>query len=145
MDPKAIRAITIHCAATPRGRDVKAATISQWDTDKFGQISYHHVIELDGKNVQTLRYDQRGAHVAKNNTGNIGICYIGGVENNKAMTPADTRTDSQKAAMKALLLKLRATYPKAEIKGHRDWPGVTKACPSFDVKSWCRSVGIDPL
>lgn len=28
--------------------------------------------------------------------------------------------------------------------GHRDYPGVAKACPSFDVRSWCRAHGIDP-
>lgn len=145
MDPKAITSITIHCAATPRGRDVKAATISKWDQDKFGQISYHYVIELDGTVVQTLRHDQKGAHVAKANTGNLGICYIGGVENDRAMTPADTRTVEQKKSMKALLLKLRAEYPKAIIQGHRDWPGVKKACPSFDVMRWCDGVKIDAV
>lgn len=145
MNPKAITWITIHCAATPRDRDIKAATISKWDQDKFGQTSYHYVIELDGNTVQTLRHDQKGAHVAGANTGNIGICYIGGVENNKAMTPADTRTVAQKKAMKALLLKLRAEYPNAMIMGHRDHPGVKKACPSFDVGRWCDGVGIDAV
>lgn len=43
-----IKFLTIHCAATPEGRDVKAATISDWDKAKFGQTSYHHVVELDG-------------------------------------------------------------------------------------------------
>lgn len=145
MNPAAIKFITIHCAATPRGRDVKAATISQWDQDKFGQTSYHYVIELDGTVVQTLRHDQRGAHTGGANTGNLGICYVGGVEADKRMTPADTRTPEQKAAMKALVARLRAEYPRAIIRGHRDWPGVAKACPSFDVRTWCRNVGIQDV
>lgn len=141
MDPKAIKFVTIHCAATPRGRDVKAETISKWDQDKFGQTSYHYVIELDGTVKQTLRHDQRGAHTGGANTGNIGICYVGGVENNKAMTPADTRTDAQKKAMAELVKKLRAEFPAVVVRGHRDWPGVKKACPSFDVATWLKSIG----
>lgn len=143
MDPKAINAITVHCAATPRGRDVKAATISKWDQDKFGQTSYHYVIELDGSIVQTLRHDQRGAHTGGHNTGNLGVCYVGGVEANKAMTPADTRTPEQRSAMESLLKQLRGLYPRVIIRGHRDWPKVAKACPSFDVASWCAARGID--
>lgn len=139
MDPAKITYLTIHCAATPRGRDVKAATISQWDIGKFGQISYHHIVELDGTRVRTLRDDQRGAHVGGANTGNIGICYVGGVE--KDNRPADTRTDAQKAALLTLLRTYRGRYPGIIIRGHRDWPGVAKACPSFDVATWLKEVG----
>ena len=139
MDPAKIMYLTIHCAATPRGGDVKAATISQWDIGKFGQISYHHIVELDGTRVRTLRDDQRGAHVGGANTGNIGICYVGGVE--KDNRPADTRTDAQKAALLTLLRTYRGRYPGIIVRGHRDWPGVAKACPSFDVAAWLKEVG----
>ncbi|QTH23720.1 N-acetylmuramoyl-L-alanine amidase [Rhizorhabdus wittichii] len=139
MDPAKIEYLTIHCAATPRGRDVKAATISQWDVRKFGQISYHHVVDIDGNRVRTLRDDQRGAHVGGANTGNIGICYVGGVETNNR--PADTRTDAQKMALLTLIRTYRARYPGIIIRGHRDWPGVAKACPSFDVAAWLKEVG----
>ena len=143
MNPNAIRFITVHCAATPRDRDVKASTISKWDQDRFGQTSYHYVIELDGSIVPTLRHDQRGAHTGGHNTGNLGVCYVGGVENDRAMTPADTRTAEQRSAMLSLLKRLRAEYPNAVIRGHRDWPGVHKACPSFDVASWLAGRGVD--
>jgi N-acetyl-anhydromuramyl-L-alanine amidase AmpD len=128
-----IKYLTIHCAATPRGRDVKAPAIVKIGQDRFGQASYHHVIELDGSVVRTLRDDQKGAHTGGHNTGNIGICYVGGVENDKAMTPADTRTDAQKVALRKVVADYRAKYPGIIVRGHRDWPGVSKACPSFDV------------
>lgn len=130
--------LTIHCAATPEGRHHSAAEVSAWDVAKFGQVSYHFVIELDGKFVRTLRDDQRGAHVAKANTGNIGICYVGGCD--KAMRPKDTRTDAQKKAMLTLVRTYKARYPGIIIRGHRDWPGVKKACPSFSVHDWLESV-----
>src|SRR3546814_20421015 len=78
MDPAKTKYLTIHCAATPEGRDVKAATISQWDIQKFGQVSYHIVVELDGSYHRTLQDSQRGAHVGGHTSGNIGICYCGG-------------------------------------------------------------------
>lgn len=60
--------------------------------------------------------------------------------------PADTRTFAQKKAMKELVQRLMMIYPKAKIRGHRDYsPDANgdgritqdewiKACPSFDAK-----------
>lgn len=127
-----IKYLTIHCAATPEGRAVPAAEISRWDTARFGQISYHQVVEIDGKIVRTLADDVKGAHVAKNNTGNIGICYVGGVAKD-GKTPKDTRTPEQREALRGLVADYRKRYPGIVVRGHRDWPGVAKACPSFDV------------
>jgi len=127
-----VQFITIHCAATPEGRDVKAATISQWDIGRFGQVSYHWVVELDGSKRNTLADDKLGAHVGGHNHGNIGICYVGGVSADNA-TPKDTRTPAQKQTLRELVAHYKALYPAAIVRGHRDWPGVAKACPSFDV------------
>jgi len=129
-----VQFITIHCAATPEGRDVKAATISQWDIARFGQVSYHWVVELDGSKHNTLADDKLGAHVGGHNHGNIGICYVGGVSADNA-TPKDTRTDAQKQALRDLVAHYKGLYPNAILRGHRDWPGVAKACPSFDVST----------
>ena len=129
-----IKYLTIHCAATPEGRDVKAETISKWDIDKFGQVSYHYVIELDGTVRKTLPLTHKGAHVGKANTGNVGICYVGGID--KFGAPKDTRTRAQREALKRLVTSLIELYPAITVRGHRDWPGVKKACPSFDVKGW---------
>lgn len=132
-----IKYLTVHCAATPEGRDVKADTISAWDIERFGQISYHWVVELDGTMKRTLPDDRRGAHVGKNNTGNIGICYVGGVD--KANKPKDTRTPAQKKALRDLIKIYQHQYPGIIIRGHRDWPKVAKACPSFDVAAWIKA------
>lgn len=136
-----IRHLTIHCAATPEGRDVRAATIDAWDIAKFGQVSYHLIIELDGTAVRGLPDTEKGAHVGGKNTGNIGICYVGGMdrENKK---PKDTRNAAQRATMARLVREYRAKYPKIQVRGHRDWPGVAKACPSFDVAAWLKEAGL---
>jgi len=132
-----VRFLTIHCAATPEGRDNTAAQVNQWDIERFGQISYHWVIELDGDAVRGLPDTVRGAHVSKANSGNIGICYVGGTTSlNSGGKPKDTRTTAQKIALRTLIRTYQARHPDIIVRGHRDWPGVTKACPSFDVAEW---------
>lgn len=127
--------LTIHCAATPEGRANTAADVSRWDVERFGQVSYHWVIELDGNKVRTLPDSQRGAHVARANTGNIGVCFIGGMTKDMK-APKDTRTPAQRQALRELVLDYRKKYPGIIVRGHNEWPGVKKACPSFDVSEW---------
>jgi len=132
-----VKYLTIHCAATPEGRHVSADTISKWVQAKFGQTSYHWVVELDGSMHRTLRDDQKGAHVGGANSNNIGICYVGGCD--KAMNPKDTRTTEQKRALRTLIRTYQDRYPGIIVMGHRNWPGVKKACPSFDVTAWLKA------
>lgn len=131
-----IKYLTIHCAATPEGRDVKAATVDQWDIAKFGQVSYHIIVELNGNAVRGLPDSKRGAHVGGKNTGNIGICYVGGTDKNGK--PKDTRTPQQRDTLARLVKEYKNKYPGIVVRGHRDWPGVAKACPSFDVSTWLK-------
>ena len=133
-----VKYLTIHCAATPEGREVTAAEIAKWDIARFGQESYHHIITLDGIDHVRLADTVKGAHVGGANTGNVGICYVGGVD--ATMKPKDTRTAGQKAALADLVRAYRAKYPGIIIRGHRDWPGVAKACPSFDVAAWLKTL-----
>jgi N-acetyl-anhydromuramyl-L-alanine amidase AmpD len=134
----AVRFLTIHCGATPEGRDVTADSIARWDIDRFGQESYHQIITLDGVAHRRLADTVKGAHVGGANTGNIGICYVGGVD--KAMTAKDTRTPAQTAALARLVAEYRAKYPGIVVRGHNEWPGVAKACPSFSVASWLKTL-----
>jgi N-acetyl-anhydromuramyl-L-alanine amidase AmpD len=135
-----IKFLTIHCAATPEGRNVKAETVEAWDVARFNQPSYHWIVELDGHCHRSLQDDVRGAHTGGHNTGNIGICYVGGCD--KGMHAKDTRTPQQRAALLQLVTDYQAKYPGITIRGHRDWPGVKKDCPSFDVRSWLVSEGL---
>ena len=153
MDPRKIRFVTIHCTADIRGSNKSAADVNAWDIKKYGQRSYHYIILLDGTVVVNLRHDQRGAHVGKNNTGNLGIAYVGGLEKD-GKTIADTRTPAQLAAMEKLVRELHAQYPAARILGHRDWSPDTngngkidkwewlKGCPCFDVADWLKAIGL---
>lgn len=127
--------IVVHCSASPEGRADTIETVRRWHREKgWRDIGYHYVVELDGT-VKPGRPDNViGAHAVGVNERSIGICYIGGLAAD-AKTAKDTRTPAQKAALRSLLVKLRAKHPKAPIIGHRDVPGTRKACPSFNAKS----------
>jgi len=94
----------------------------------WSDVGYHYIILLDGT-IEKGREDKTtGAHVAGHNSSSIGICYIGGANGD------DTRTTAQKASLVHLISVLRRIYTEAEVLGHRDFKGVTKACPCFDAK-----------
>lgn len=132
-----INALVVHCSATGPAADVGAVDIDRWHKQRgFRRIGYHYVIRRDGT-VEKGRPDTEvGAHAEGYNKASIGICLVGGVDASKRMNPQDNFTPAQKDALRTLLYQLRALYPDATVLGHRDIPGVAKACPSFDVKAW---------
>lgn len=138
-----MNALTIHCTATPEGRDVSARILEEWAVSRFGQKSYHWIVLLDGAMHRGIPDDRRGAHVGGANTSNIGIAYVGGMDA-EMRRAKDTRTAGQKKSLLTLVRTYIARYPGIAILGHRDWPGVKKDCPSFDVASWLKSEGLEP-
>lgn len=129
--------LVVHCSATRANQDIGAADIDRWHRQRgFLRIGYHFVIRRSGIIEVGRPQDEIGAHVKDNNRTTLGICMVGGVDANDITKAENNFTPEQFAALKELLLRLRAEYPSAEIVGHRDFPGVKKACPSFDVKEW---------
>lgn len=138
-----IKSLVVHCSATPEGRDVSAADIAGWHKAKgWETIGYHFVVRLDGSVEKGRPVEKAGAHVAGHNANTIGICLIGGTD--KAGKPKATFTAAQLQSLRALLLTLREDFPSADIKGHRDFPKVAKACPSFDVRTWWATGEVKP-
>lgn len=138
--------LAVHCAATPATADVGAAEIRRWHRQRgFRDIGYHYVIRRDGT-VEKGRSDTTpGAHERKINRCSLAVCLVGGSppvgspEHRKGLGE-NNFTDAQFKALAELLHKLKAKHPDAEVLGHRDVPGVAKACPSFDVRSWWASI-----
>jgi N-acetyl-anhydromuramyl-L-alanine amidase AmpD len=133
--------IAVHCAATPPTANIGVKEIRQWHRDKgWIDIGYHFVIRRDGT-VETGRpIDTVGAHVENFNSVSVGISLVGGV--NSKLQPEDNFTPAQYAALALKLRELKAKYPKAVVQGHRDFPNVAKACPSFDVRKWIAETGV---
>ena len=133
--------IIIHCTATRADRSFSVQSLEASHKARgFITIGYHYYITRDGQVHPCRPESMVGAHARHHNAHSIGICYVGGLD--ARGIPADTRTDAQKRSMAALLRSLRLDYPDACITGHRDLPGVKKACPCFDVKAWLPSIGL---
>ena len=130
--------IIIHCTATPEGREVSVQEIRRWHKARGWQdIGYHFVIHLDGKVSKGRPLEVIGAHCSGHNAHSIGICYVGGVARD-GKTPKDTRTEAQTKALIRLLADLKKQFPQATIHGHNEY--AQKACPSFDVQVWLKTV-----
>ena len=125
--------IVIHCSATPCNRSTSVDEITDWHRARgFATIGYHYYITRNGTVHRGRPLYQVGAHAVGFNVNSIGICYEGGLDENGY--PADTRTPAQRDTLRRLLLRLKEDYPHATVLGHRDLPGVHKACPCFDAE-----------
>ena len=152
-----LKYLVIHCTATPEGRGVSGADIRRWHTSPVAaggrgwkQVGYTDLFRLDGT-VERL--------VANNEDGNVDpweitngarghnsvsrhVVYAGGMTKDMK-APKDTRTPAQRKAMADYVTRFHREHPTVKIVGHRDLPGVNKACPSFDVGTWLKSIGIN--
>ena len=87
-----IKQIHIHCSAT-KTDNISASTIRRWHLQRgWSDIGYHYVIGLDGKIEAGRPVSKIGAHAKGYNKTSIGICYIGGLSENKRAK--DTRTEA---------------------------------------------------
>ncbi|MBD5369919.1 MAG: N-acetylmuramoyl-L-alanine amidase [Bacteroides sp.] len=126
--------IIIHCSATKEGRDFTAADIDRWHRARgFLRIGYHYVVRLDGTVEPGRAESETGAHCPQQgmNRRSVSICYIGGLDS--CGTPKDTRTSGQKRSILALIASIRSRHGHLPVCGHRDIPGVAKACPCFSA------------
>lgn len=129
---RAINRIFLHCSATPEGRDVSVDTIRRWHVEQrgFSDIGYHWIVSRDGTVHAGRPESQAGAHAKGHNAHSIGICYIGGTDEDGE--PKDTRTVQQLESVDRLIAEIRARYGHhVEVWGHNEVSA--KACPSFDV------------
>jgi N-acetylmuramoyl-L-alanine amidase len=133
-----IKYIVLHCTATPQTTTVKQIQ-DYWKNIKgWNSPGYHNIILPNGKIENILDINKISNGVAGYNSNSIHISYVGGVDAKNI--PIDNRTSEQKDSMIILIKKYKALFPNAEILGHRDFPNVKKACPSFDVRNWIKTI-----
>lgn len=131
-----IRYIAVHCTASSIDATPEDL-IDYWKTEKkWNAPGYHYLVMRDGETVQLLEESKVSNGVKGYNQITVNVAYLGGV--NKQGKPFDNRTPRQSEALFNLLVELSNRYPEAEILGHRDFPNVNKACPSFNVREWLR-------
>jgi N-acetyl-anhydromuramyl-L-alanine amidase AmpD len=138
--------VIVHCSATPPSMDIGVDEIRRWHLDRgWSDIGYHFVIRRDGTVEPGRPVSAVGAHAKGFNATSIGICLVGGV-NDIGFADANYTRAQYDALERTLISLTRRGHVLAEqlgvdlippgIVGHRDLPGVTKACPCFDVRAW---------
>ncbi len=141
---RSIKYIAVHCtASSPKTTigDLRA----EFKRKGWKNPGYHYVVARDGAVTQLLSEEGVSNGVKGYNSVSVNVAYIGGIDGSgKAV---DNRTDEQKTALRVLLRKLRKSYPKAVIQGHRDFSPdkngdgrITpdewvKQCPCFDARA----------
>jgi len=164
--------LVIHCTATPAGRDIQKDDIIRWHMSPkskggrgWDRLGYSDMIYLDGSLVNLTPYNQDNkvdpweiTWGAKGiNSKSRHVVYTGGLELdpelemldeddlddipfNDRYVPKDTRTPAQLDTMEVYVRYMIKRHPKIKIAGHNQF--ASKACPSFNVPKWLRSIGI---
>jgi hypothetical protein len=139
--------IIIHCADTPNGKAFHNTDIDAWHKERgfhrdqsyvqiynssCNHIGYHYVICIDGDMEAGRSPEEIGSHCQGHNAKSIGICLIG----------KNRYTREQWDTLAALLVQLKARYPDAVIRGHREYDTARiqgKLCPNFDVQQYVKN------
>lgn len=150
--PQKLQLLVIHCTATPEGREVSVADIRKWHTDKppggrgWRQVGYSDMISLSGNPINLVQYNNDDRvdpwEITNGAEGTNGrarhVVYVGGTD--KKGKPKDTRNAEQLNALENYVKGTIQNHPSIKIAGHNQF--AQKACPSFDVPAWCKSIGI---
>lgn len=128
--------ITIHASATYPSMNIGVETIRDWHVNGHGwsDVGYHKVIRRDGTIENGRPINKVGAHVLNHNTGNIGICLVGGLKEG-TQEPEDNFTDDQYASLSKLLRELHVKFSTAIIVGHNYFEE-SRGCPCFDWETY---------
>jgi N-acetylmuramoyl-L-alanine amidase len=131
---RTIKYLVVHCTGTSTNTTIESIQNYWKEVRGWKNPGYHYIIKKDGSVINLFPEDRIANGVKGFNENAIHVSYVGGADANGH--PIDNRTDAQKVSLYKKLVELADKYPYAIILGHRDFPGVTKRCPSFDVKTW---------
>ena len=140
--------IVVHCTGEPANAKRNLEYYRHWFLEDQGwrHYGYHAVVYQDGswEYLQPLPSPTKFSGVITDatlacgqpgtNNDSIHVAYVGGLEPVSKL-PKDTRTPEQKKTLAALIRVWKKQYNITVVIGHRDWPGVNKACPCFDAKT----------
>ena len=137
--PRTIDLIVLHCTDTRPSQNFTFEKLAASHRARgFGKYpGYHFYVRRDGTLYYCRPLSIAGCHVKGYNAHSIGVCYEGGHREDEPPLDRkyeDNRTAEQQVTLHELLTRLHELFPEARIVGHRDLPGVAKACPCFDAE-----------
>lgn len=129
--------IAIHHTETPGDNPavrVRAIQAFHMDTRGWCDIGYHFLVANDGTIFEGRPYPLLGAHTAGNNSGNIGVSFIGcfhskGCDAMPPTTPPAAMLESAAHLLGTLRQLEGIALSEATVKGHRDHKGASTDCP----------------
>jgi hypothetical protein len=109
---------------------IRQAQAYHMDGRGYCDVAYHFLLATDGRIFEGRPLGLRGGHTLNNNTGNIGMSYVG------CFHPGcgDHQPTAEMLASGGLLVAtLSGVFgfgiSSDTVKGHRDHPGQSTACP----------------
>lgn len=119
--------VIVHCADTPDDKEFDSKDIRKWHVKDNGwlDIGYHYVILRDGVIESGRLETEVGSHCKGNNTGSIGICFIG----------RNSFTVDQFRSFYRLIFHLNQSWgiTSSEVYGHYEFTK-KKSCPNIDME-----------
>ncbi len=134
-----IEGIVVHTTATKPNQDAGALSVDKMHLRKWGAKSgcgYHYIVRRDGTLEKGRWVDFPGAHVYGHNQRTIGVAWEGGLDDNGFISE-DSFTALQYSTLVKTLKRLRSNYKLliTQVKGHREYPYVNKACPCLNMST----------
>lgn len=143
-----VKRIVVHCTDEPSNavRDKEYYRHFFFNIKGWNHFGYHLIVYQDGTwgKLQPMPKSDPGDRFITNETMAYGasgfnidslhVAYVGGI-NPVTGHHEDTRTAEQVSTMRVLISRLKIEFDITEVVGHRDLPGVKKACPCFDAKT----------
>ncbi|MDQ3032177.1 MAG: N-acetylmuramoyl-L-alanine amidase [Myxococcota bacterium] len=130
---------TVTGSADP-ARQMRGIQRFHMDTRGWCDVGYHFLIGQDGRVYEGRPLHLLGAHVGSNNTGNIGISYIGcfhssGCSSLGPNRPSNASINIAGRLMGTLSRLYGITLDSTRVKGHGQHSGQSTSCPGDHVRS----------
>ena len=139
--------IALHHTAGPQQHNASyAAQVRQTQQGHFANgwcdVGYHFLVTADGSTWEGRPLDYRGSHVGGNNSGNIGVAFVGCFNEGDVEPgwscdqfpqadkhPSASLIENGGALLKLIVDHFGMTVNEDTVKGHDDHPNVAKSCP----------------
>jgi N-acetylmuramoyl-L-alanine amidase len=152
MQIQPFKYFVIHCTATREGQKVTPEQIIQWHTSPppngrgWTKVGYSDMILLDGIRHRFVEHNGDLWIDSKEITNGVKginsisrhVVYVGGLDHDG--TPKNTMTVSQIKTLTEIIKMVLDYAPDVLIGGHNQFGN--KACPSFWVPDFLKSIGI---
>ena len=134
QNPDFTHTVVIHHTAGKRPftaaaakRELRNIQRQHMDANGWSDIGYNFIIDGWGRVWEGRGYRRVGAHTLNHNTNTIGVSFMGNYEHMKL-------NERQLQGYHDLLRKLRAHGFRIDaIKGHRQMPDQSTACPGVNI------------